>query len=170
MAILTGAPGCGKTTLIRELSKRGIKTVDEAATDIIIQKQGEGIARPWLEHGFIETVTALQMARAERHSQTGLVFYDRSPLCTLALCQYLNLPIPNILLDAIYQMPKCPVFYIESLESIENNSVRTISLKEAKCFGEMHYKVYLEAGFKPVIIKNSSVNQRVKILINHVQK
>lgn len=45
--ILTGTPGCGKTSLIRALEMTGASVVAEAATDIIAYKQMQGVAEPW---------------------------------------------------------------------------------------------------------------------------
>lgn len=35
--IITGAPGCGKTTIIRALELTGASVVNEVATDILIE-------------------------------------------------------------------------------------------------------------------------------------
>ncbi len=45
--ILTGTPGSGNTSVIRELEKFGHAVIHEAATDIIAQEQAKGIEKPW---------------------------------------------------------------------------------------------------------------------------
>ena len=45
--ILTGAPGAGKTAVIRQLELDGFGVVEEAATDIIALEQARGVAEPW---------------------------------------------------------------------------------------------------------------------------
>ena len=42
--ILTGAPGAGKTVILRGLEAKGIDVVEEAATDVIALDQGRGVA------------------------------------------------------------------------------------------------------------------------------
>ena len=37
--ILTGAPGSGKTAILRQLEREGFGVVDEAATDVIALEQ-----------------------------------------------------------------------------------------------------------------------------------
>src|SRR5512132_1893491 len=44
--VLTGAPGAGKTAVIRQLECEGFGVVEEAATDIIALWQAKGIAEP----------------------------------------------------------------------------------------------------------------------------
>ena len=47
--ILTGTPGCGKTSIIKALEITGASVVTEAATDIIACQQVQTIAKPWEE-------------------------------------------------------------------------------------------------------------------------
>jgi predicted ATPase len=62
--ILTGAPGSGKTAVLRMLEDAGYLVVEEAATDVIALGQALGCASPWEEAGFIDKVVALQRRRA----------------------------------------------------------------------------------------------------------
>ena len=47
--ILTGAPGAGKTAILRLLELEGFGVVEEAATDVIALWQAQGIAQPWTD-------------------------------------------------------------------------------------------------------------------------
>lgn len=75
--VLTGAPGAGKTAILRLLEADGYPVVDEAATDVI----------------------ALQSQRQEsvRQPRDTTVFVDRSPACTLALSRYLGFTASRLL-------------------------------------------------------------------------
>jgi len=42
--IITGAPGAGKTAIIRQLELDGFSVVEEAATDVIAAAQARGTA------------------------------------------------------------------------------------------------------------------------------
>jgi predicted ATPase len=117
---VTGAPGAGKTSVLRELHARGFVVVAEAATDVIAREQQLGIAEPWRDEGFLTLITRLQRVRlgqsgkpagAHRqpaalataggpvttpasHPVAGLELHDRSVLCTLALARFLGYPVP----------------------------------------------------------------------------
>jgi len=97
--ILTGAPGSGKTAIIRQLELEGFSVVEEAATDIIALWQARGVAAPWTHPAFIDTIAALQSQRQVRAShETGEVqFHDRSAICTAALAVYLGYPVSDTL-------------------------------------------------------------------------
>ena len=46
--VLTGAPGAGKTAVLRELELDGFGVVEEAAADFIALAQARGVAEPWM--------------------------------------------------------------------------------------------------------------------------
>ena len=97
--ILTGAPGSGKTAIIRQLELDGFSVVEEAATDVIALAQARGIAEPWTHPSFIDSIAELQRQRQVRASRATdeLQFHDRSPICTVALATYLGHPFPDAL-------------------------------------------------------------------------
>src|SRR3569833_2919399 len=99
--IVTGAPGAGKTAVIRQLEVDGFNVVEEAATDVIGLRQAKGIAEPWRQPDFLEAIGRLQQIRERRASMPGrgVQFHDRSAVCTAALATYLELAPPACLLE-----------------------------------------------------------------------
>ena len=98
MFVITGAPGAGKTAIIRQLELDGFSVVEEAATDVIAAVQAQGAAEPWTDPSFIEIVAKLQRDRQIRASyQPGeLQFHDRCVVCTAALATYLGYSLPGV--------------------------------------------------------------------------
>src|SRR5258708_6847385 len=90
--ILTGAPGAGKPAVLRLLEVGGHAVVEEAATDVIALSSALGHQEPWHDHAFIDKVVALQRHRqnSSHAAETTTVFFDRSPVCPLALSRYLG--------------------------------------------------------------------------------
>lgn len=80
--IITGAPGAGKTAIIRQLELDGFSVVEEAATDVIAAAQAQGTAQPWTRPSFIDVVANLQRDRQIRASyQPDEVQFHTVPLC-----------------------------------------------------------------------------------------
>ena len=62
--ISPGAPGAGKTAVLRLLETTGYLVVEEAATDAIAVGNALGRAEPWHDHDFIDKVVDAATAAA----------------------------------------------------------------------------------------------------------
>ncbi len=83
--ILTGAPGAGKTAIVRMLEAGGYPVVEEAATDVIALGQALGRDEPWQDEDFIGKILALQRQRQDAvRADAGTVFFVRRymPSCS----------------------------------------------------------------------------------------
>ena len=172
--VLTGAPGSGKTSIIRQLEVDGFSVVEEAGTDVIALQQAQGIAEPWAHDSFIDAVTDLQRARqmrasfeqAETHEQAETQFHDRSAICTAALAVYLGHPVSDALSreleriksEAIFQKR---VFFIRNLGFITHTEARRITFEETLRFERIHGETYQNFGFEIVLIEPGSLLDRV---------
>lgn len=173
--ILTGTPGCGKTTLIRYLESMGHDVVEEAATDVISLHQSLGDMTPWNAPFFIERVVQLQIQREQKsHANTGAYqFFDRAPFCTLALAKYLGLSPPPVLInevariqaEKIYQQQ---VFFIENLGYITPTDARKIDFEEALQFETLHREVYIKYGFELIMVPKNTIKARIDQMISTV--
>jgi predicted ATPase len=152
--VLTGAPGAGKTSVLRALHEMGFAVVEEAATDVIGREQQRGIAEPWEQAGFIDTITRLQRRRLrETAAGDGRVqVHDRSVLCTLALARHLGHPVTPLLAGEVARVIRermfaQPVFLLRPLGFITPTAARRISYADSVAFGILHEQVYTEHGF-----------------------
>jgi predicted ATPase len=162
--ILTGAPGSGKTAIIRQLELDGFSVVEEAATDIIALEQARGVAEPWTHASFIDSITELQRRRQLRASRETdeVQFHDRSVICTAALAVYLGYPLSDALprelkrveTEGIYQKR---VFFLQNLGFITPTEARRISFEESLRFERVHEETYLDFGFELVPIARGSL-------------
>src|SRR5271169_5753186 len=133
--ILTGAPGAGKTAIIRQLELDGFSVVEEAATDIHALEQTRGVTEPSKHPSFIEAIVELQRRRQLRasHEAAEVQFHDRSVICTAALAVFLGYPfsedlsreLPRVETAKIFQKR---VFFIHHLGFITPTEVRRINL------------------------------------------
>ena len=166
--ILTGAPGAGKTAILRQLELDGYSVVEEAATDLIALARARGITEPWTKPSFIDSVADLQrrrLAGASCQLDEGQ-FHDRSTFCTAALAAYLGHPVSGtfarelegIKADAIYQRR---VFFVQNLGFITPSEARRISFEEALRFERIHEETYRNFGFEIVAVKPASLSERV---------
>lgn len=165
--VLTGAPGVGKTAVLRVLRQRGFAVVEEAATDAIRIEQERGIDEPWLDPGFVDTIVTMQRQRQEvpATGDAGVQVYDRSPLCTLALARYLGHPVTPLLAGEVERIARervyeRTVFMLCPLGFVEPTAARRISYQDSVEFGELHRASYLEHGFELIDVSAAPVIER----------
>jgi predicted ATPase len=172
--ILTGTPGCGKTSIIRSLEVAGYAVVEEAATDVIALRQAQGIAEPWTHPSFIDDITNLQKLRQIRIADTaGVQFHDRSPVCTYALSVWLGFPISITLADemeriASAQIYQKQVFFIENLGFCEPSAARKISFEDSLKFEKVHEETYRSFGYECIKVAPLELVARVEKINRHV--
>jgi len=167
--VLTGAPGSGKTAIIRQLEIDGFSVVEEAATDVIALWQSKGKAEPWTRQEFIDAVVSLQQTRERRAAcATDLVqFHDRSVVCTAALADYLRFPRPQSLLQELRRVREQDVFqsrvlFLRNLGFIKPTQARRITYEETVRFEQIHERTYRELGFEITSIDPGSVAERMR--------
>jgi predicted ATPase len=165
--VLTGAPGAGKTSVLRALQKRGFAVVEEAATDVISREHRRGVAEPWQHADFIDKITGLQRQRQQEPVAAGarVQVHDRSPLCTVALAWYLGHPVTPLLAGEVAriireQLYAQPVFLLCPLGFIKRTAARRISYADALEFGALHEQVYQEHGFDIVHVPAGTTASR----------
>ena len=166
--VLTGAPGAGKTAVLRQLERDGFSVVEEAATDVIALSQACGVAEPWTHASFIDTVADLQRRRQLRaaHEPCEVQFHDRSAICTAALATYLGFPVTSALAHELERLRiekifEREVFFIRNLGFVAPTEARRISFEEALRFEQIHEQTYRDMGFAIVWIEPGSVADRV---------
>jgi predicted ATPase len=169
--IITGAPGAGKTAIIRQLEFDGLSVVEEAATDVIAAAHAQGIDEPWQNPSFLDAIACLQKDRQIRASNQPdeIQFHDRCAVCTAALAVYLGFPYTPLLTEelerikreAIYQQQ---VFFIRNLGFVTPSEARRISFEETVRFEKIHEETYRDFGFQLVSVEPGSVTERVRMI------
>jgi len=174
--ILTGTPGAGKTAVLRLLEARGHRVVAEAATDVIALEQALGRPEPWTGPGFPGRVLDLQLRRerwARQAAGDEAVFFDRSPVCTLALTRWLGLAVApaltaelaRIATGRVYQ-PE--VFFLRQQDRIEPTAARRISYADSLAFERLHERAYRKLGFRLTEIPPGPLGTRVDQVLAEV--
>lgn len=170
--ILTGTPGSGKTAILRMLETVGYPVVEEAATDVIALNQALGRDQPWDEPAFIDNIVALQRVRQDRvlAGRDGeIVFFDRSPVCTLALSRYAGLDpsrslareVDRAVSDGSYAKT---VFFIRNQGFVAATAARRISFADSLVFERIHERTYRDLGFEVVDVPAGPLAERVALI------
>ena len=169
--IITGAPGAGKTAVLRLLETSGYAVVEEAATDVIALGHALGCEEPWQDHDFIEKVLTLQRQRqhSARAARSAIVFFDRSPVCTLALSRYLGAAASHPLTREIDRLVaertyETTVFFVRNLGFVRPTAARRITFEQSLVFEQLHEQAYRDLGFQLVDVPGGPLADRVALI------
>lgn len=134
-----------------------------------------GVSTLWTDPSFIHKILHLQIHQPHQASNVNvpIQFFDRSPLCTYALCIFLGHPVPLELMNEISDLKmkntfQHAVFFIENLGFIECTNARKISFDEALRFEELHIQVYQDFGYELVFIPRMNIGDRVQYIIDKI--
>jgi predicted ATPase len=175
--ILTGAPGSGKTSVIRQLELDGFGVVEEAATDVIALEQGRGNPEPWKESSFVDAVVSLQKRREMRasHLLEEIQFHDRSAICSAALADYLGYSFSDLLSRELERIKKQAifqrrVFFVRNLGFITPSAARRISFEETLRFERIHEETYHRFGSELFPVEAASPLERAAMIKQALQE
>jgi predicted ATPase len=173
--VLTGAPGSGKTAILRLLERAGHRVVEEAATDVIALEHALGRPGPWTS---LDAIVTLQRQREERTggadsgvagSGDDAVFFDRSPVCTLALSRYLGLPVSALLAAEVDRVVRAHVYadevlFVRNQGFVEPTAARRISFADSLVFEDIHEQAYRELGFELIEVPPGPLRWRAELV------
>jgi predicted ATPase len=174
--ILTGTPGSGKTSLLRQLEIDGFSVVEEAATDVIALQQAQGVAEPWTHPSFLDAIVALQLRRQLRAASepVEVQFHDRSVRCTAALADYLGFPFSDLLKQELERVRIEEVFqrkvlFVCNLGFVAPTEARRITYEESLRFEAIHEQTYREHGYELIFIEPGTVTERVAAILRAIR-
>jgi predicted ATPase len=173
--VITGGPGCGKTSVITGLELNGKYVVREVSETIISFEKALGNLEPWTKAKFQEDIIKLQLQRESLISkEVKEVFLDRGIFDNLAYCIQLNQPVPKILKE-YEENPKNAnymplVFLLEPLSHWDNNNVRYENLEISKKISDLIEQVYINLGFEIVKVPPMPLKERVDFILNKIKK
>lgn len=165
---LTGAPGCGKSSIVLAL-ENSVFTIREAAEDYIKLRQAEGIEKPWEENNFQDKILNLQILReihAEEASRGRIILADRGTLDGLAYYQIAGKKPSRDMKEEMVrleiQKPYKKIFLVESLGQCKKTGVRREDLETALELEKLQEKNYRDLGFEVIRVVPGTVRERAR--------
>lgn len=171
--VITGGPSTGKTTLLSELNKLGYNTVQEAARTLIDEAVSRGITPEELradERQFQEEVTRLKEKVENQTDPNTLTFFDRGMQDTDAYLKYYNFKIADWIKELGKKSKYQKVFLLDPLPVFQEDYARTEDRRFAVKIQKLLEDTYSEYGMPPLRIKAGSVSDRLKIILDTVNK
>ena len=170
--ILSGCSGGGKSTLLKELTRRGFTTIEEPGRRIVAEEmQIGGTALPWIDmSAFARRAIALGLSDRETAPTDGLVFFDRSLIdAASALHKVIGNPFINTLRRHhrynrhVFLTPPWPEIY-------QTDGERQHGFEEALEEYERLLNDYRQLDYETTILPKTSVSDRVESILQTLNR
>jgi predicted ATPase len=162
--VITGAPGTGKTSLLKSLKLQGYEVVPEPAREIIAEQRSVNGRGTWESDTrlFLELLLSRSLLRFRDYG-AGTLFYDRGIPDCLAYAQLAGISFPAGQTAAEVYRYDGPLFIAPPWKDIyKTDDERTLSFSAVKEFHESLVAVYSSLGYNLEELPLISPDQRAE--------
>ena len=168
--LITGCSGGGKSTLLKELARRGLAACEEPGRAIVKEETASGgEALPWTNPAkFAERAARLSLANMARAAQhQGITIFDRGLIDAVCAMERMNVSVPRDIADAF---ERCrynrTVFLAPPWEEIfAGDSERKHGFVEAVAEYDHLAKRLPELRYDAVLLPRASVEGRADFVL-----
>ncbi|HJW17829.1 MAG TPA: ATP-binding protein [Flavisolibacter sp.] len=168
--VITGGPGCGKTTMVNMLHQRGYQTAIEHARHYIDTMRVKGKTVEEIRKNQIEFQSAIlemQMAEEASHKPGDTIFFDRAIPDARAYYRFLHLPEDDRLKEALKSVAYKKIFILDPLP-IVNDYARIEDGEAQQKIHALITEVYTSLGFNIVRVPVLPPGERVNFILQHL--
>lgn len=168
--IITGGPGCGKTTMVNLLRERGYNTTIEHARHFLYTQRIKGRTVEEVRKNQLEFqlgVLNMQIEQEASLSPDQIVFLDRALPDSLAYYNYLDIEPDKRLLEILKNLHYKKVFILDLLPLV-NDYVRKEDEAAQKRIHELIKEVYSSLPFPIVYVPVLPTEDRADFILNHL--
>lgn len=168
--VITGGPSSGKTTTVNILRDRGYITTMEHARHFLDTQRLKGRTIEEVRNNqreFQLGVLNMQIEQENEINPEVQVFLDRAIPDALAYYMFLNLPVDNILTDALKRVSYKKVFIMDYLPLV-NDYARSENIEAQKRIHSLITEVYEALPFPVVHVPVLPAEERVDFILKNL--
>jgi predicted ATPase len=165
--VITAGPSSGKSSIIRELSARGYRTVPESASLFINQKisEGESPEEARSNYEFQQRLCNIDRQMEDRLGNE-VVFLDRSLADNIAYMKHHGKDIPSSLIEECRDRYD-NIFLLERL-NFKDNKIRNEDEEEAQEIHRLIRETYLELDYSVNEIPVVPIDERADMVLDRL--
>jgi len=159
--VITGGPGFGKTTLLKELEGRGFKVCPEEARELI-----DGILD--FPKDFEQKIAGLRLRFLLSINPEKIAFADRGLPDQIAYSWYKSKQPSSFIEDLVSSNKYAPIVFVTPpWENIyRKDEIRKENFDEACQIHNYIIQAYLKYGYQPVDLPFTSPTERAEFILN----
>lgn len=171
--VITGGPGTGKSSCIKELKRRGFICFDEISREITLKAKQEGIDQLFLTKPLLFSEMLLEGRRKQYQEallhDSPLIFLDRGIPDVLAYMDYIKDKYPKLFNDACKEHLYANVFILAPWQEIyRSDNERYETFDQAVLIHDYLVNTYTRYGYKLYDVPFGAIEKRVDFILDHI--
>jgi predicted ATPase len=170
--VLTGAPGTGKTAVLRAMPQDVI-VVPEPAREVLAEERAAGRSSNFEgdEDRFVDLLLRRSIEKYEAPHPGGLVLFDRGVPDCIAYAAYLGADMGPSLEAATAHRYDDPVLLLTPWEEIyRTDDERTMGFADVGAFHRTVVAAYRTAGYETIEVPRGSVADRAAFVADVIRE
>jgi predicted ATPase len=170
--ILTGAPGTGKTAVVRAMPS-AVVVVEEPARDVLAEQRAAGrpISNDGAEDRFVDLLLRRSIEQFDYALRLdGTILFDRGIPDCIAYAAYLGADMRRSLEASESHRYQAPVLLLTPWEEIyRTDDERTMTFQDVMAFHRAIRAAYRTAGYEIVEVPKASVDDRAAFVLDVIR-
>jgi len=166
--VLTGAPGCGKSSIIEELNRRGFQTCPEVYTTLYNESKDYTVfSQPInLRYKLLDKQLFLESLLKKETP----VFLDRSTIDIILFAKYFNIEMPLDFIDKAKNKSYDLVFLMEPLpkQYYKVTNIRKETQEESLKIHQFFKEEYKKFGYKVIEVPFDTIENRTQFILDFI--
>lgn len=171
--VITGGPGTGKTTLIKELERRNFTCIPEISRQITLEARANGVEYLFLKDPLLFSKLLLE-GREDQYLKSlkydgEFIFFDRGIPDIHAYMNHTNTEYPKIYhqkskkykYDGVFLLPPWKEIYLTDNERYESYDMAVELHQHLK-------KAYTDLGYNPLEVPVGKIEYRIEFIIKNI--